>query len=562
MRDLNFVADRLEDINRELTISNYTGFLEESTRKVRNIASGEEIYLDVFFHSAANEKVKSWFQQLSPNQTNNYVINAKNDLNNEVKVFKQVLSAMAVIAFDETLKNAGTFVQKIRTLLPQYKFVLVVNFFNNDDCQNFKTALGYGPYIAVAAFEDVAQKNIEELLKTVLPEAEKLAKINKLTYLNSIKPLFTVLDEVFLAENKAISTRKLLNSQNMQIVRKEEQGLNLNDVGNNIRQVLQKFSQDTDKNLRGKYDDLNKPNTGQFAKLAQKQVEQLIDFERELMAEKNERVAVRINKPFQDNVVKTVSTTIIKDLGRDEAYLNTALEDLLSQVNIQLNAKCITAVQLNEVFMPLPEKQRVVNSYAYISKQYQGEIIKKGPTEYFVALRDYIGVIMVATGLLAPLNMIASLQDEHSFLKQMNVGIKYATAFITIGLIIYGIFDLQKRIPKKREEEFHRELGKARETISTEIKRMFNESTRDWVTNVTVWIRDISQNINNVVDRNLKQLQSSKMQQMNQDKGQQQRLQQSIDLLQRNIQSAERIKEQLAIKFRDMVNENERDLKF
>ena len=91
---------------------------------------------------------------------------------------------------------------------------------------------------------------------------------------------------------------------------------------------------------------------------------------------------------------------------------------------------------------------------------------------------------------------------------------------------------------------------------------MYSESTRDWTTNLTSWIRDVGQNINNAIDRNMKQSQSSKIQQMNQDKSQQQRLQQSIDNIQRNIQTAERIKDQLSIKFNEMVVETERDLRF
>jgi hypothetical protein len=137
----------------------------------------------------------------------------------------------------------------------------------------------------------------------------------------------------------------------------------------------------------------------------------------------------------------------------------------------------------------------------------------------------------------------------------MNKYIKLSTAFIAISLIVYGVYDLRRRIPRKREEEFKRELSKAKELLLSESKRMYSESARDWCSNIAQWIKEISQNITNQVDRNVRMLQSVKTQKMNQERLQQQKQQQSIDLLQRNIQTAERIKDQLATRFRDMASE-------
>jgi t-SNARE complex subunit (syntaxin) len=164
---------------------------------------------------------------------------------------------------------------------------------------------------------------------------------------------------------------------------------------------------------------------------------------------------------------------------------------------------------------------------------------------------------------LAPLNAISSLDDVEwlSWLKLMSKGIKYGTAAITVSMIVYGIIDLRRRIPKKRVEEFEREKAKAQDLLSQEGKRMFNESSRDWTSAISNWMRETAQLIQAQIDKNIREMQQNKTQQLNNEKQQQQRIQQSVDLFQRNIQTAERHRDQLTQRFRDFVAENEKDLK-
>ena len=110
-------------------------------------------------------------------------------------------------------------------------------------------------------------------------------------------------------------------------------------------------------------------------------------------------------------------------------------------------------------------------------------------------------------------------------------------------------------------EEFEREIGKAKEVLLQESKRMFNDSSRDWTTNIANWIKDTTQNISLQIERNMKDLLTQRASQMNQEKIQQQKQQQSIDLLIRSIQSAEKVKDQMNTRYREMLTETEKDLK-
>jgi len=558
MRELSFISDQLAQVNKELGISNYAGFLESCYEKVKKLTSSDVFYLDVFMHSTSRRKIDG----LMNGSGQGYITFLKSEEERQVNVFGQIFSAVALVIFDETFQNSEMMMDRLKSEAGGYKLLILVNFLEEHSGKAMLNELT--PFVKCILIDqkEFKEQPVELLIQKLVPETGRFNRLKQATYLKSLSPLFIALEEVFLAENKAIKTRKVLNAQNVQISRKEEQGLNLNDLTTALRQVVQKAAQDLDKNFRQKYDDLNKPNTGQFSLSAQKKSLELKAFVKEDLAEKSERVSVSIDKGFQERFLKDIIHSIHAELEKDERFIKSSVDDLLIQVDHLLKSKGIQTINKEEIEIPFPSPKKVIQSYCYIGKNFSGELTKHGVTEYFIALRDYIGVMMVATGLIAPLNIIASLSDEHSFIKPLAVGIKYGTALITIGLIIYGIFDLRKRIPRKRVEEMEKEIGKGREFLLQEARRMYNESSRDWINGLSTWVKEVMQQINILYEKNIKDMQLDKSGKMNLDKSRQLRLQQSIETIQNNITSAERIKDQFAARFRDMVLETDKDLKF
>jgi hypothetical protein len=568
MKELQFIPDRLDDIQKELGISGFSGFLEDARKKTLGIIATDQLCADIFYHSVSPAAIEENIASLKNASAGSSPIKCSfftEKTKKPVKVFRELFPSIAIVYYDECVHKDVDFRSDIILGAEQYNLVLLINYFDDESAaRQFCGKLPFASKPVFLAGQAASKKTAEELFQAALIQPNALNSLKKMACCRSIKPLFIFLQEIFESENKTIQTRKLLNTQAGQISRKEEQGFNQNDLSTNIRQLLQKTNQELDKNFKLKYEELNKPNTGKFSKTGSQSSNQLKDFNKLDLAEKSEKVGISIDKHFTDNFLAGIKTAIINEISKDEPFLKISVDDLIAKVNLQLLAKGITPVNKEEVYAPFPDQQRLITSYSYISRAYTSELTKKGATEYFIALRDYIGIMMVATGLLAPLNLIASLSDEHSmfgFLKKLSTGIKIATAILTLALIVYGIFDLRKRIPRKREEEFEKEINKARESLLQESKRIFSESSRDWSANISVWIRDTTQNLSLLVDKNMKDIQTARLSKLNTDKNQQFRMQQSIDLIQRNIQSAERIKDTMATRFRDFVSETEKELK-
>jgi len=333
------------------------------------------------------------------------------------------------------------------------------------------------------------------------------------------------------------------------------------DLANNIRQAIQKFSNDMDKSLRSKYEEFNKPVTGYYTKHVAELAEQLTDFKRTTVAEKDEKEEIKLTDDYQDLFLGSVKKKVGSEMKKDAEFLTTSVNELLNRVNNILASKNISPISIDSDIVEFPSIGKSITPYCQFSKVYKSEMMKKGTTEYFVALRDYTGVIMVATGLLAPLTIIAGLESkEMPFLQTFSRGIKLTMACITIVLIIYGAFDLRKKIPLKRKEEFIREVEKAREFVLNEGKRIGNEVSRDWVTATGSWTKDISQLVASAFEKRMKDTQQNKAGAINQDKAQQQRRQQNIDAQQRSITNADRIKDALNNKLRDMYQEAEKKI--
>jgi hypothetical protein len=561
MRELLSISDQIEQFTKELGVSSYAGFLDESVHKIKKMAATKELPAHVFIHSAAISKALEAKKILSEIAKDaDFSLSFIHEGDSQLKVFEQIFPAILFIIADDHIDHQPELLSSIRNN-QDYRYVIVINASGNTEIQKkISRFLSYKVKSTFYNLSDLEGKSFFDILAPLI-EKNQLEKVKKYTLLQSAKPVVDFMKEIADAELRANNTRKLLNSQNAQITRKDEQSMNINDTIQQIRQSIQKVSQELDKNFKFKYDELNKPNTGKFTIKSQERIELLEDFDRTVLAEKSEKVQTTIPEEFQKELLRIIHKSLEQELEKDEEFIKSSFEDQIKKINIQLQSKDIAPIKPEEIYIPFPDKKRSITSFSYYNKQYVGEIIKKGAMEYFVALRDYTGLIMVVGGLLAPLSIVASASESGIF-KYIALWVKASTAGVSLLMILYGVYDLRRRIPLKRKEEFERELAKAKETLQMESKRMFNETTRDWLTHISTWMRDVSQNLLLQLDKNVKDMQSQKMNVMSQEKVQQQKLQTSIDQMLRGIQMADKMRDSLQNNIRTQLTDLEKELNF
>lgn len=539
------------------------------------------LFVDLFIgkEELNNNSHPIWKLIPKKNNTNfecgNYAIRLYTNESTPIKKIGFPQAAIGLIVLDSELLNEETLLYNLKRNSSQYSVLIILNYLNNDENARKLKYDFYGKF-SIIDMASLTETGLSELLDTVILDDQK-ENLKKRCYLNTIQPLFQLTKDMIAQEQHIAIVRKNINSQLSNALRKEEAGGNISDTINTIKTQLQYWNSDTEKMIKIKYEELNKPMTGRYSQELSKWSDMLDDIERKEVAEKAERLVTSIDEKFLSNFEKKISKEVSSDFADDYNELLTTADTTLSNLNSLLLQKGITnstkqALSIDYSRFPNPEK--TIKNYIGFTRSYSGELGKKGASEYFAALREHTGSIMVAVGLLAPLNMISSAasgeasEDKHgtfaqisAFFKHMNDGIRMATAVVIIIMIVWGYFDLRERIPRKRQEEFERELKKARENIQTEGKRMFNETSKDWQNNVSMWLREAYTQLQSQLEKLIRDYSTELQKKSNDEKNRIQLLNQSLDTNSKSITNADRILDNTIRSHKDAVGDIEKSFR-
>jgi hypothetical protein len=345
-------------------------------------------------------------------------------------------------------------------------------------------------------------------------------------------------EEIIQRERSTNSAKKLFVAQSLTGQKKQESGTNFNDIASQAKALVMKAFMEYERGFKAKYDKSNKPNVGRYTMQVAADVVQLKGLETFYLAEKSEKLGAKISDEFLTQNISKYAQMVTTDFEADRTDVNALLSSTTKEVNALLEKNNLAPLHYTDL-PRFPSHEKSVTPYMTMNKVYLGELIKKGVAEYFIALRDYTGLMMVVVGIVAPLNMIAAI-SENPILKKMSIAIRIGTGLLTLAMAVYGFFDLRKRIPMRRVEDHERELTKAKEFFNNEGKKMFTDSTRDWTTNLSTYIKDVNLLINSQLDIHVKQTAQKSIAQLNDDKLQATKKQQGSDNNLRALDTASR----------------------
>lgn len=558
MNEWLFFSERVHEINKELGVSSCSGFLEETALRMKAATAMETLPVDVVCAASPVAEVRKLLEQWK--SEGGVELTVLSGLALQARSINRPFAAVACIFLDEELQNSLEVSFLTQLLKERYKLVWIVNFLPSEiTAAAIRQELGFATETLVLPSVELVGASLLGSINSRYPES-KLQALKRMACLNAVKPVIEILNQLFQNENKAIQVRRLLGSQSQVLIRKDEQGAAQLDWMNQLRQQIMKYSGELEKNLKLKYEEMGKPNTGTFSRQLQELSQAVKDFERTEMAEKSEKEDIRLKAADEQYFLQSIKNNLSESMKLDASFAEEATRELVDRLNNSLIARNLPPVNPLAEMQPFPSYKNSIRPFIQFNREFRGELMKRGITEYFVALRDYTGVIMVATGLLAPLTIIANI-SESGFLKHLSNGVKFGMAAITLFLIVYGVFDLRKRIPRKRVEEFEREMQKASEYLLTEGKRIYSDITRDWANAFSNWIKDTAAIINAAYERAMKETQMQKQEQLQKERQAQQRQQQNVEAQQRNITSAERVKDLMANRWREWVMETEKSLR-
>lgn len=553
------IIDNLESACREAGPINHIRCISSAAEALRKMVRDDVLHIDVYRSRTTGEAAHP-FQLISAEDAADIRFRFPDAEALLPDKLGEVIAAMAIVVLDDALLRDARLLEALEQRSVQYSLMLILNYSGDDRAsRNIKFDF-YGKWVEHADMSGIA--SLPDLVReTVSPPLRKLLQERSL--LNALKPAVGISRELIQKEIQLLSFQKNLNVHlNNDLRRRESEG-NVSDLGSSVRNLIQNWSGEHEKAIRLKYEELNKPNTGRYSNLVSKWSEELTDLKRDESAEKSEKLITSIDSLFLDKFLKRISTEVTADLSNDYSLLMHSLDSLNGKIQVQFLQKGIqlpAEADSNASFPPFPSPDKSIKSYLFFNRSYSGEMVKKGATEYFIALREYTGVIMVVAGLLAPLNMIASI-SQNDAMKMLANGIRITTGVITLVMIVYGYFDLRKRIPRRRVEEFDREMQKAKENLQQEGKKMMSDVSKDWQSQLSMWLRDMTNLLSARYEKELKQFSAQKMDEVNNKKSTIQKNAQAIDGINRRLSTAEKAVDNCQRSYRDQLAEVEKSIK-
>jgi hypothetical protein len=542
------------------------------------------LHTDIYISTAVKTNVSHPFWKFCPIkdkakiENNNYSIQVycENELPKRKLGFP--ISALGIIVLDENLPLNEIVLYHIKQQSSEYAVLIILNYTESEiDAKKLKYA--HNGLFFIIDMKTNTLESLDALLKEHITPVQ-FDKLLERSFLNTLQPLLALSTETIQQEQYISGVRKNINTQLSSVLRKEEMDSNINDTINTVKSQLQNWNFDLEKEMKNKYEELNKPITGRYSQKTTNWSESLVDLEHIEVAEKTERLVTEINPSFLINFENQIKNEITSDFTNDYTYILDQANSTINKINLVLDKKINLSKNqkiLTIDYSRFPNSEKSLKSYIGFNRSYSGEVSKKGVSEYFVALREHIGTIMVVVGLLAPINMISSaagteagtepenkesmMMQLSEIMKEVRAYIQFGTAGIIIVMIIWGYFDLRKRIPRKRKEEFERELKKAKENLQSEGKRMFNESSKDWQYNMSQWVRETYTSLQSQLDKIGKEHNTLQLQKSNDEKLRIQRLNQGLDNNNKQIGNSIRTMEGLNRNYKDAITDIEKDFR-
>jgi hypothetical protein len=409
--------------------------------------------------------------------------------------------------------------------------------------------------------------------------------LREFAYIQALEQIALLNRDNIIQENRIIQLRKALQNQLGQAVKLEEGSFNASELSGQARNRIQGALAELEKNIKQQWEDAGKPQTGAFFHRATSLSEELETLEELENLEKSEKITLRPPTHFEEDFQAQVQSTLTQRFEIDAGLIQRSVGKLTDDINQLFTQQQVNPLAAPDDFRRRFDFKKITDSFATITKSYQGEMTKRGFTEYFVALREYTSLISTVVGLLMPIVIgiggfevldefvlkskdqpqqvtsgVATAQDaaavaanpaqkpsrweSMSFSQKLRTVVYTLSAVISIAMLAYGFYTLSHRIPLMREEVYQRELRRARDSLVAEGRRMFNDAGREWLGQVSNFCREQSVYLQNLSERAVKDFLQQRDKRLADSKNVIQRRNQGVDTLQRRLSSVDRAKDQ------------------
>ena len=388
------------------------------------------------------------------------------------------------------------------------------------------------PKESASYWRNVKMEIGKEAMKVETQELEKLGETTFTNWISSegmvkvlggfqayslARSLFSVSEVIKLTidqQGRELGGMKLVTQQDANRVKSSTGGSReAMDVMSSVKSIVQESVTSYQKGLKKRFEDLYKTNIGTIWKEMDEWAESLDELAHE---KRTKKVIVTVPEEFKEEYLNHMHEVIHQSLTTDLIILKDTLHQIQNEVDRVLNKHGIKGGSVNFSYVTDSALNRILESAIRIDRPYQGEGQKKGPMEYFMAIRRYQMVFFM---LLSTFGGAATMLK-----RRLEILLP-----LTIVLLSAGGYFVVTGVKKEREDQDLKDLEKARESLKSEYKRIFSDVQRDWFSTMDENVREQSTKALNKIETVVKGHYEDKAQKLDREKESIQRKSKSLD---------------------------------
>lgn len=296
----------------------------------------------------------------------------------------------------------------------------------------------------------------------------------------------------------------------------------LTDIRNRITRQFTDFERGAAERLAS----LFTPQIGTLWRETESRLENINGFDEE---KKAKSTVMRIPQRKEAELLETVRHTIRAHATADLVAMRDLFQ--VTSGDIEQLVGDDVPLMLHFQYLGTDRLQRLVDVSLRMDKSYKGELPRKGPMEYFMGARRYqmlVYMLMSTFGLTA--------------LR------RHGTGMIVVSLVLLGFggFMVSRSVKEEREEGMAKELERARDTVRMEMRRVFAELERGWLSLLTDHLKGQLTSVLAQVDGAVREAQAKKSTEAADEKRRVQRQIQSLEALERQLIAADKARDGVA----------------
>lgn len=429
-----------------------------------------------------------------------------------------------VIATESLLKDEGTLTE-LRFNSASYTYILYIY---EDSVESKLAKLKYNctGKVLKLPVSSITAGNFTPFIENNVFSRERMKDMQTLFALKTIRPQLQEVYKQILADKAAIEELAIKKDE---LKEKKDavfsNNMNL-EAANKIKQDLQKCFRDINAFFRNKYSELSLPNKGKFAQTIEALTAQLNSVETRDGNDRFPKLVTSIPKEYIDFFEKNILNVFKKIFNEDKVEVTKRLAEFKSlQAASQSHIPPAILDKISIDYGSFPNPEKITGAYInlYNSKNYSGEMPKMTIQSYLMQVRQQTFFIIMILSLINPLlqlplvlfsshynpvegdspDMIAEKYKNRESYSNFTTELTLLFGLATIGLSVYYIIDLKKKIPLMKEELMGKELERVRNNVKQEGLKIFADGSREWLNSINLWLTENLESINLEIDKTI-----------------------------------------------------------